>query len=486
LCGFSEGYMIGRTQEIGIMLQLLASDKSEMLAIIGRRRVGKTYLINQVYKDNMLFDFTGTQFSERSTQLEKFAVKLAEYYGESLPLQVPQNWFQAFEMLKKLILSKKKKTKKPVIFFDELPWIDTHRSGFVKELGYWWNDWASKQNLVVVICGSAASWMIKKIINHKGGLHNRVTERIALQPFTLAETRSFLHSKKVKMTDYQILQVYMVTGGVPHYLNDILPNETAIQTIDRMCFSRNGLLRNEFKNLYAALFDHPENHIAVIRALASKQSGLSRNDISQITKIAPGGGLTKVLEELEASSFIKQIPPLYKKKKDTLYRLIDEYSLFYLKFIEKQHAVEANIWTQLSQSQSYKTWSGYAFENVCMQHVEAIKYTLGISGIYTETASYLHTKTEDEPGFQIDMLIDRADNALHICEMKYYADEVIVTQEMATTLRKRREAFRRTTNSKKMLLNTLVTTYGVAQNKWSLDQVDNTITAADLFEIEKF
>jgi len=177
-------------------------------------------------------------------------------------------------------------------------------------------------------------------------LHNRVTERIALQPFTLAETRSFLHSKKVKMTDYQILQVYMVTGGVPHYLNDILPNETAIQTIDRMCFSRNGLLRNEFKNLYAALFDHPENHIAVIRALASKQSGLSRNDISQITKIAPGGGLTKVLEELEASSFIKQIPPLYKKKKDTLYRLIDEYSLFYLKFIEKQQAVEANIWTQ--------------------------------------------------------------------------------------------------------------------------------------------
>lgn len=195
------------------------------------------------------------------------------------------------------------------------------------------------------------------------------------------------------------------------------------------------------------------------------------------------------MEELiltDTISLRKQIPPLYKKKKDTLYRLIDEYSLFYLKFIEKQNAVEANIWTQLSQSQSYKTWSGYAFENVCMQHVEAIKYALGISGIFTETASYLHTKTEDEPGFRIDMLIDRADNATHICEMKYYADEVIVNQEIATTLRKRREAFRRTTNSKKMLLNTLVTTYGVTQNKWSLDQVDHVITASDLFELGRF
>jgi AAA+ ATPase superfamily predicted ATPase len=478
--------MIGREGEIAIMEQLLTTDKSEMLAILGRRRIGKTYLIQQVYKDHMVFDFTGTQFGERHLQLQKFALKLTSETDANLPVQTPKTWFDAFEMLKTVTSNRKKKNKKPVIFFDELPWIDTHRSGFLKELSYWWNNWASKQNVVVVLCGSAASWMIKKIINHKGGLHNRVTQRINLQPFTLAETRSFLRYKKVIMTNNQILQLYMVTGGVPHYLDAVLPTETATQAIDRLCFTKDGLLQNEFNNLYAALYDHPENHIEVIKALATRQDGLTRNQISKISKLSAGGGLTKVLEELEASTFITSIYPLFNKKKDVLYRLTDEYSLFYLKYIEAQKIGAKNIWQQLSQKQSYISWSGYAFENICIKHAEAIKNALGIQGIYTENASYKHLKSDEESGFQIDLLIDRADQAINICEMKYYADELQVTQEMATKLRKRREAFRRVSKTKKMLFNTVITPYGLTPNKWSAEQIDHVVTADDLFELNKF
>jgi hypothetical protein len=478
--------MIGREAEVKIMNRLLNSNQSEMLAMIGRRRIGKTYLINQTYQHHKVFDFTGTQYAEKDTQLEKFSTKLSAYYTTSPQLKTPKTWFEAFEMLKTYLKSKNRTSKKRVVFLDELPWIDTHRSGFLAELSYWWNDWAVHQNIVLVLCGSAASWMIKKIVNHKGGLHNRVTQLISLQPFTLAETKSFLLSQRIKMTEYQILQLYMVTGGVPYYLNYVLPTETAEQTINRLCFTKTGMLNNEFKNLYAALFDNPENHITVIRKLAEKRSGLTRSQLSTLTDISPGGGLTKVLEELEASSFIAAIQPLHKKKKDTLYRLADEYSHFYLKYIEDQKLGAKDIWHKLAHSQSYKSWCGYAFENICIKHTDAIQAALGIQGVYTETSSYLHKKSNEYAGFQIDMLIDRADNAINICEIKYYADDIYVTESMATTLRKRRETFRSLTNTKKQLLNTIITTYGVNENEYSKDQIDQVITAKDLFELKSF
>lgn len=478
--------MIGRQEEIAIMNALLRSDKSEMLAIIGRRRIGKTYLISQAYQEHIVFDFTGTQYGDRDVQLEKFTAKLSSYYPASLPLKSPENWFHAFEMLKNYLLSLQKSNKKRVVFLDELPWIGTHRSGFLQELSYWWNDWAVHQNIVLVLCGSAASWMIKKIVNHKGGLHNRMTQLINLQPFTLAETKAFFLSKQVKMTDYQILQLYMVTGGVPHYLNYVEKNETAEQAINRLCFTKTGMLNGEFKNLYAALFDKPENHITIIRKLAEKRCGLTRSQLSSLSGISPGGGLTKVLEELEASSFIASIHPLHKHKKDTLYRLADEYSLFYLKYIEKQKLGAKDIWHKLAQSQSYISWCGYSFENICIKHTEAIQTALGIGGVYAETSSYLHKKEDENAGFQIDMLIDRADNAINICEIKYYADDLTITESMARTLRKRRETFRQISKTKKQLLNIVITTYGVNENEYSRDQVDHIITAKDLFMLKKF
>lgn len=473
--------MVGREEEVDLINASLAKKEAHLMAMVGRRRVGKTYMIRQVLQENIVFEFTGTQYASKANQLSKFSQKLTEFNKVGIKAQTPTDWAEAFNQLKAYLQNLRKSKKKPVVFFDELPWIDSRRSGFLQEFTYWWNDWACKENLMVVICGSAASWMIKKVINNKGGLHNRVHQTINLKPFTLAETHQFLESKNIKLNHYNTLQLYMALGGVPFYLEQVAPGETATQAINRLCFSKNGGLANEFDNLYAALYDKPENHISVIKALKKKWKGLTRQEIIQETKMSNGGGLTKVLDELTASSFIIEIVPFGKKKKDTLYRLADEYSLFYLQFIEGQKKSSANQWLQQFASQAYKTWCGYAFENICLKHVEPIKKALGISGIQTEVSSFAGTRDKTGSGLQIDMLIDRADKAINLCEIKYYADEWLLTEADATQLRKRRERFRQLSQSKKILFNTVISTYGVATNEHSLGQVDKSLTMDVLY-----
>ncbi len=479
--------MIGRVEEIAIMHKLLNSKEPELLAFTGRRRVGKTYLIKEVYKENMVFDFTGTRLANRKNQLEKFAEKFAKYRPEYLNIQPPETWGKAFKLLTTYLNGLRKSSKKRVVFFDEVPWIAQRRSGFLDELSYWWNNWASTQsNLIVVICGSAASWMIQKVINDKGGLHNRVTKRIHLEPFTLAETKAFLNSRGIKTNNMELIKLYMCIGGIPHYLKEV-ENETAATTVNRICFKQKGSLRTEFDNLYAALFDNYQNHITVVRALANKWCGMTRNEVAAEAKLAPGGGLTRTLEELVASSFIMQIPHASNRKKEMVYRLADEYTMFYFKFMEGVKAGNQNIWLQQQTTDNkVAIWQGYAFENLCIKHVEAIKTELGINGIHTNTYSVVYKKSQLYQGVQIDMIIDRSDNAMNLCEMKFYNTDVYVTEEMAAQLRRRREVIRQKLQTKKVLFNTLVTTYGAIKNEHFLSQVDQVITADCLFKLPRF
>ena len=478
--------MIGRKEERQQLDNLLASNKAELLAVIGRRRVGKTYLIREHYKKQIVFEFTGTQHSKRRNQLKKFSQKLQEYTNSSLPIAVPEDWAAAFIQLKIYLKNRKITKDKPVIFFDEVPWIASKRSGFLNEFGYWWNDWASQQQIVVVICGSAASWMIDKVVNHKGGLHNRITEYIHLQPFTLAEVKQYLEAIPLHLDHYQILQLYMSIGGIPHYLQHIRKGESATQIINRLCFHKDGILRNEFKNLYAALYEGHERHISVVKALSTKWKGLTRKEIIALTKLSNGGGLTQILTELISSAFVIEIVPYGKKKKDTLYRLVDEYSLFYLNFIEGQRAGKKDIWLQNAQNHPYKIWRGYSFENICLKHVEAIKQALGIAGVQTEISSFRSVGTTDRVGVQIDLLIDRNDQCINLCEMKFYNDDFTLTKEEAEKLRRRRSRFQQITKTKKTLFNTLVTTYGVVSNASSSSQVDSVVTMETLFLLERF
>lgn len=469
--------MIGRQHEIRLMKELLFSNKAELLAMLGRRRVGKTYLVKQVYMSNMTFDFTGTQDASIENQLQKFHVKFQEYFPKLKYKEPPLNWAEAFVRLKQAVKKSMTRKKKPVIFFDEFPWIASRKSNFLQEFSYWWNDWACHQKLIVVICGSSASWMIDKVINHKGGLHNRVTEKIVLLPFTLSETKQYLDLHGIRLNSYAIIQLYMVMGGIPHYLSYIRRGESITQIINRLLLSKNAVLRNEFENLYAALFDNHQNHVKVIKALAKKQKGLTRSEILRITHLKDGGAFSKVLEELKTSSFVMEIVPFAKVKKDTLFRLCDEYSLFYLKFIEGTQAINKNVW---SLDHKHRIWQGYAFENVCFRHIEEIKRALGISGVNTSVSSFCSASAKDEK-FQIDLLVDRADNTVNICELKFYSKPTKLNKAELEKINKRRHFLETYTNTKKTLFNTLVTTYNPYKPTIANESLDSIIEMSSFF-----
>lgn len=471
---------IGRTKEKAILKEALDSNESEMVAVIGRRRVGKTFLVNSIYKEQIVFEVTGLQNASRKEQLENFTLQLKEAYGSALPLEKPSSWLQAFALLI-TFLKQVESTEKKVVFFDELPWMATHKSGFLNGLSYFWNSWAVKQNIVVVICGSAASWMIQKVVNNRGGLHNRITKQIHLAPFSLSETEAFLRSREVFMERYQIVQIYMAVGGIPHYLKEVKNGRSPVQNINEICFEQNARLKNEFSRLYPALFANAENHIAVIRALATKWSGLTRKEIAALSKVVEGGSLSRVLEELVHSGFISTYRPFDKKKKEKLYRLTDEYSLFYLKFMEGEEFEGEEIWQQLSQTQTYKTWSGYAFENICLKHIPQIKKALGIGGIYSLSSSFYKKGTTEEQGAQIDLLIDRNDHVINLIEIKFYNEEFTLTKKYANELRSKMSVFRKASKTKKQLSWVLLTTFGLHANQHSLGLVQKALTLDDLF-----
>lgn len=462
--------LIGRTKEIAILKEALASDEAEMISVIGRRRVGKTFLIQQIYNERIVFEVSGLQNADKTQQIRNFTERLIEFFPDK-EITIPKDWLDAFFLLVRL-LREKKYEKKIVVFFDEVPWMATQKSDFLKGLSYFWNSWAVRQNIVVALCGSAASWMINKILRDKGGLHNRVTRRVRLQPFTLSETATYLESRAVYFDHYQLLQLYMVMGGIPHYLKELKGGKSAVQNINQICFNEDGLLRDEFLSLYPSLFQRSDYHVAIIRALATKQSGMNRTEILEAANLPDGGRITKVLDELNQSGFIMMYPPFGKKKKGQIYRLIDEYSLFYLRFIEK-NLHNPPDWMSLSQSQAYKIWCGYAYENICLKHVAEIKKALEINAVYVTTSSFFKQGTTEEKGTQIDLVIDRNDHIINLCEVKFYNVEFTITKDYTQKLRDKIRIFQETTNTKKQIQLTLITTFGLKQNKYSLGLVSN-------------
>jgi uncharacterized protein len=472
---------IGREQEKATLQKALQSNESEMIAVIGRRRVGKTFLIRTVFEPHIRFELTGQQNATLKRQLNNFAFQMGEFFGENAPDKTPNDWQEAFQQLI-ICLKKLPLQEKTVLFFDELPWLSMRKSGFLEGLDFFWNSWAVKKNIVVVICGSAASWMIRKVVYHKGGLHNRITKQIHLQPFNLYETEQFIKSKNVQLDRYQILQIYMAMGGIPHYLKELENGKSAVQNIERLCFLNTGLLSDEFQKLYPALFEKSENHIAIINALAQKWKGLTRQELIEDTKISDGGGLTRYLEELESSGFITEYAAFSNRKKDIYYRLTDEYSLFYLKFIQHRKKQAADTWQHFSQTPQYTAWAGYAFESICLKHTTQIKKALSIAGIYAETSGFYQKGTPTEKGVQIDLLFDRRDNVIDLFEMKFYNEPLRLDKADAMALREKVGAFKRYTQTRKQLFLSLLTTFGLEANENSIGLVTHALTMDVLFE----
>lgn len=471
--------MIGRKQEIKKLNTLINSNRSEFLAITGRRRVGKTFLADTILKDRYCFSMTGIQNGNTSAQLVNFGVKLAEYNGTFEPV-APKNWQIAFLQFKTYLKTLDKK-KKQVIFIDELPWIYTPRSGFIQMLAHFWNDYLSKEShFLLVICGSATSWITKKIINDRGGLHNRVTEIIHLQPFTITETATFLKSKGLRFTDQEVAKIYMSLGGIPFYLENLRKGESFPVAIERICFSSTGLLKNEYRNLYQALFNNSKIHQAIVQTLANHQYGATHAEILQETGLKATGSYQRALEELMVSDFVIEQIPFGRKKRGVTYRLVDEYSIFYHRFIKNNKKFIPGMWQQMAATQSYKIWTGYAFESLCHKHIKAIKATLGITSVYTEISSLYVKNKSTEEGFQIDLIIDRKDASINLCEIKFHNAPFTINKTYYQQLLQKRQKFLAFTKTKKQVFITFISNHELKRNAYADEIIDAEVTLADM------
>ncbi len=472
--------IIGRKNELEILDRLYASPKSEFVIVYGRRRVGKTFLIDQRFDDLFSFRISALANATGEQQLVNFQSLFNASADASLALSnPPNNWFDAFQSIIKLVGADTRSRK--VVFFDELPWYDTHGSDFIIALEHFWNNWAARRSDILLIgCGSAASWMINKLILNRGGLHNRITERIHLQPFTLNETEAFLKSKGGVFDRYQLLELYMAMGGIPFYLDNLLLNRSVAQNIDRMFFTTGAILNIEYIALYRSLFNRYEKHVQIVEALAEKSKGLTRTELLAATKLSDGGSTTNILDELEQSGFIKRYFPFGKSKRDALYQLIDPYSLFYLTFVKDAKTEGQGAWLSQFDSPKWRAWSGYAFEYICRYHIDAIKKRLGISGVYAEISTW--RSQNSEKGAQIDLIIDRNDRVINICEIKFATDVFSITKSYAENLRNKLRAFRTETETKKTLFLTMITTYGLKNNEHSQQLVNDSLDMSALFE----
>ncbi len=466
---------VGRENEYKVFQKLYTSNKSEFIAVFGRRRVGKTFLIRSFINDyNCSFQITGLANASLSQQLFNFSNALSKYTNQEVD---PNNWLHAFQLL--IAYLENCTDKKKVVFIDELPWFDTPKSNFIQALEHFWNSWASaRKDVMLIVCGSAASWMIHKLINNTGGLHNRVTKKIKIAPFTLAECEAYLKMKNIPLDRYQIVQLYMVLGGIPFYWEEVEAGKSAAQNIQQICFAENGLLRTEFNNVFQSLFKNASKHLIVVNQLAKKVKGLTREELLKGTSLPNAGSSTRILEELEESGFIRKYTPFGKNKRESLYQLSDFYTLFYFNFIQNSHVNDTNNWLNTIDSPKQRAWSGYAYEQVCLYHINQIKNALGISGVETFTSAW-RSKTKVN-GAQIDLVIDRRDMVINLCEMKFSINEFAIDKKYETELRNKIGIFKTETKTKKSVFLTMLTTFGLQQNAYS-GLTQNSITMDDLF-----
>lgn len=478
--------IIGRTFEQKLLKDYYDSPKSELVAVYGRRRIGKTHLIKMFFHENFDFWFTGIYDAKKSDLLKQFGMELSKYSEKKI--KTPKDWFEAFNVLSEYLLSLNK--EKVTVFLDELPWLDTPKGNFLQAFSYFWNMWHSnKTRLKLFVCGSATTWMLDKFVGDKGGLYGRVSRAIYLRPFNLGETAKFLEDiKGIELNHYQVLELYMILGGVPYYLDMLKKDLPLSVNIDYLFFKEGAPLKNEYDFLFRSLFNESKAYKKVIETLSDKLVGMTRNALIEATKMDKGGTLSEILDNLCACDFVRKYTSIGKTERDAIYQLTDLFSLFHLRFVEKDSSQDQNFWSNLSSTGTKNSWAGYAFEQVCLHHITQIKSKLSILGVLSNTYSWNCKPFTDKDGTawkggQIDMLIDRKDQVINICEMKYSVDEYTITEEYEKKLRQRASLFQHVTKTKKALQHTFVTTYGVKQNLYS-GIVQNEVTMDDLFKLE--
>jgi AAA+ ATPase superfamily predicted ATPase len=468
--------IVGREQEQKKLREIFNSKQSEFVAVYGRRRVGKTFLVREMFADKLVFEISGLAKAKTKSQLINFTLTLNKVSGEAL--SPAKNWLEAFAQLADFV--ERSKAKRKVLFFDEMPWMDTPRSDFLTAFEHFWNAFCSaRKDIVLIACGSATSWIVNNLINNHGGLHNRLTASIFLKPFTLSECEKYFKSRKISLNRRQIVECYMIMGGIPFYLSKLKKGLSLAQNIDNLFFDSNSELRNEFNNLYAALFRKSEDYVKVVEALSKKGKGLSRNEIESATKIKNGGGLTKILQNLEYCDFIRKYVSFGKKKRDMLYQLTDPFTLFYFRFMAKNEYNDIGFWTNSLDTPKQNSWAGFAFEMLVLLHVQEIKMAMQIAGILSSVSAWRSQKSE--PAAQIDLVINRKDGIINLVEIKFSRKPFSITKAYEENLQNKIYAFKEENATGKAIHLMMLTAAGIKHNKYS-EIVQRELTINDLFQ----
>lgn len=473
--------MVGRVSECRELKMALEADEAQLIAVCGRRRIGKTYLVREAFAGKFFFEHAGVMHGTMVEQLAEF--------GDSLRRAGLQDvteltgWREAFNALERLIANSRGKGKK-VLFIDEMPWMDTPKSGFLKAFEVFWNGWCSgRKDVVFVICGSATSWIVKKVFQNKGGLYNRATGRIFLEPFSLHECRALVESKGITLSDDDIAEAYMIFGGVPYYWSLLAKGQSIAQNVDRLCFSASGKLRHEFDELYASLFENGGAHLRIVRKLAACKRGMTQKDILDAAGISSGGNGKRYLEELEQSGFVRKFTAFGKRKRETQYHLVDCFTLFHLRFLDGVANPDERFWQHSVNAPNVNAWRGLSFERVCFWHIPQLKQALGISGVLTQVYCWRHMPDEVYPtGVQIDMLIERADRVVNVCEMKFSSRPFVIDKDYAERLKDKIGTFEQVSKTRAAIQLTIVASAGLQRNKYS-GIVQSEVTLDDLFQI---
>lgn len=482
----------GRIDEQRTLEEFLRSQKPEFLALYGRRRVGKTFLVRNFFRNKSCFFFnaTGIHKEPLSRQIAEFTKEISRTFFQGAEIKERANWFDTFELLTDVINRQKPKSKKVVLFLDEFPWMATPRSKLIQALDYYWNrHWSQDERMKLIVCGSAASWIIRNIVKQKRGLHNRLTRTMRLDPMSLRETKSMLHNMGVKLNNRHVAQIYMVTGGIPFYLSHIPKGLSSSQIIERLAFSKNSPLLEEFDKLYASLFDDAGPYVEIIRTIAHFRYGIAQEALFGKIKTAKGGSLVRKLDELEEAGFILSFKPYQHKKKGIYYKVVDEYTLFYFHWIEPirntllKKGLRKGAWGKMMRSPSWHSWSGYAFEAMCYKHLHQISEALELSPTAVPTTwRYSPRKGSKEQGTQIDLLFYRDDDAITICEIKYTDSPFAVDKEYAAVLRRKLEIFKEKTRTQKQLFLALISAHGLRETMYSEELIDGLVVLDDLIQ----
>ena len=467
--------IIGRKNERQQLAEAYEKEESLFVVVYGRRRVGKTFLVRETFEDKMDFYATGVNQGGKDVQIMYFYHALCKYSDK--PLALPKSWLEAFDMLIHILESVD--SKKKVVFLDELSWMNGQDGTFLTALEWFWNSWASgRKDILLICCSSATSWVVNKVFNNHGGLYGRVNRRIHLHPFNLHECEEFYHARGIAMNYYDQVMSYMIFGGVPYYLSMFDSGKSLTQNIDCLLFDKDGQLHHEYENLYQAMFRNADNHLLIVSAIASKNKGLTRKEILESTGLANAGSTTRVLDELEQSDFIRRYTAFGQKKRDELYQLTDAYTLFYYHFLKDGRNNDNMFWQHHLGTSKINAWAGYAFEQVCLAHIEQIKIAMGINGMAVSSSGWVSKSKETKA--QIDLVLDRADNIVNICEIKFSTRPYQIDKKYADTLQNRQWIFEQETRPRKSCQQVMITTYGLVKNQYS-GIIQRDLTMEDLF-----